>query len=351
MYKIINLETFAIPEEEKYNLLKSEIGNSSTVLGLMLADGFIHENPGPIVERISKDVDLYIVPGIADTNTTYSKVVPFNFFLHTTYLSYKNKDTYKWNSSADKFLFLGGVPNRPNRIGLMNKFRKAGLLTNAEWSFFKPWTSEQENWCKQFVGNEYDNVMSLCRAVDSIYESSKHYGTDPADNEWTKDIGWLDPKIYNSTVLSIISEGTSDSDLSSKYLTEKTYRVFVQRHPFLHASNSEMFEYIKYLGFKTFEEYMLIQDYAYLSTEEDRLNAIVINTKYFLQNYKSNQSKIEQDIEHNYNLFFTLALENSKILDAIKIKFGVEQSEIDYWFNQKGFSHLVRAYRHANINT
>lgn len=350
MYKIINLETFAVPEEEKYNLLKSEIGNSTAVLGLMLADGFIHENPGPVAERIGKEVDLYIVPGIAETNTTYSKVVPFNFFLHTTYLSYKDKATCEWNSSATKFLFLGGVPNRVNRIGLLNKFRLAGMLNNAEWTFFKPWTEEQEDWCRSYTC-DYDKLLSLCRSVDSVYESSKHYGTDPADNEWTKDIGWLDPKIYNNTVLSIISEGTSQSDLSSKYLTEKTYRVFAQQHPFLHASNPEMFDYIKELGFKTFEEYMLIKDYAYLPKEEDRLNAIVLNTKYFLENYKSNQAKIKQDVEHNYNLFFTLALENSKILDTIRIKFGIATSEIDNWFNQKGFAHLVRAYKNANINT
>lgn len=344
MYKVVNLEMFAVPDQDRYNLLKSEIGSATKVLGLMLADGFIHETPGALAEQISKEVDLTIVPGIAENNSSYKNIIPFNFFLHTTYLTYKKLSTYKWNSSANKFLFLGGVPNRPNRIGLLDRYRKASLLDYAEWTFFKPWTTEQENWCRQHV-QDYEEVVKLSRSIDTIYESSKHYGTEPAANEWTKNIGWIEPDVYKNTLLSVIAEGISDSDLSSKYLTEKTYRVFVQRHPFLHASNPEMFNYIKDLGFKTFENYMLIKDYAYLPREADRLDAIVENTKYFLANYKQYQNEIENDVNYNYDLFFTLAKKNVKILDNINASFGVPQSEIDKWFNQTGFSHLVRAYK------
>ena len=343
MYKIVNLETFWIEESNKYNLLKREIGDATSVIGLMLADGFIHENPGRLVERIAEEVDLVIVPGLAGTNTTYSKTIPFNFNLHTTYNSYKNRPTQNWNSLATKFLFLGGVPNRLNRIGLLNKFRKADMMDCAEWTFFKPWTEEQEDWCRSYT-SEYDQLLTLCRSIDPVYEASKHYGTAPSANEWTKDTAWIDPTIFNSTVLSIVSEGVNADDISSKYLTEKTYRVFVQQHPFLHASNPEMFDYIKELGFKTFENYMLIQDYAYLPNEEDRLNAIVLNTKYFLENCNLYKENIEQDIQHNYNLFFKLAEQNIKILNSIRDTYNVEQTELDKWFDQKGFGHLVRAY-------
>lgn len=344
MHKIVNLETFFIPEDEKYNLLKKEIGDSNKILGLMLADGFIHENPGSIVEKISNEVDLTIVAGLASGNTEYKKVVDFNFNLHTTYNSYKSRPTKNWNPSSSKFLFLGGVPSRPNRIGLLNKFRKYGLLEKCEWSFFPPWTVDQEEWCKCHLKEDYFEVLKLSRKIDSVYESSKHYGTNPSKNEWTRDTAWIDPLIFNNTLLSIVSEGISDSDLSSDYLTEKTYRVFVQRHPFLHASNPNMFKYIKHLGFKTFEEYMKIRDYAYLSNENERLEAIVENTEYFLKNFKSNQTQIEQDINFNYDRFFTLAKENIVILNSIMKNFNIEKTDIDKWFNQKGFSHLVRVY-------
>jgi len=343
MYKIVNLETFWIEESNKYNLLKREIGDATSVIGLMLADGFIHENPGRLVERIAEEIDLVIVPGLAGTNTTYSKTIPFNFNLHTTYNSYKDRPTQNWNNLATKFLFLGGVPNRLNRIGLLNKFRKADMMDCAEWTFFKPWTQEQEDWCRSY-SCDYDQLLTLCRSIDPVYEASKHYGTAPSANEWTKDTAWIDPTIFNSTVLSIVSEGINADDISSKYLTEKTYRVFVQQHPFLHASNPEMFDYIKELGFKTFENYMVIQDYAYLPNETDRLDAIVLNTKYFLENCNLYKDNIEQDIQHNYDLFFKLAEQNIEILNSIRDTYSIEQTELDKWFNQKGFGHLVRAY-------
>jgi hypothetical protein len=342
MYKIVNLETFWIPEDEQYSLLKREIGDARSVLGLMLADGFIHNNPGKLIEKISKEIDLVIVPGLAPNNTDYPKIIPFNFNLHTTYNSYKDKPTNSWKCSS-KFLFLGGVPNRPNRIGLLNKFRLAGLLDNAEWTFFEPWTDEQEDWCRSYTC-DYTEILKLCRSIDTVYETSKHYGTNPSANKWTSDTAWIDPHVFGNTTLSIVSEGVDSSDISSKYLTEKTYRVFVQQHPFLHASTPEMFDYIKELGFKTFEEYMLIKNYAYLPTEEDRLTAIVENTKYFLENCSNHREAIQRDIQHNYRLFFTLAEENAKILNYIRDTFDITQSEIDKWFNQKGFGHLVRAY-------
>jgi hypothetical protein len=344
MYKIINLETFFIPEEDKYDLLKQEIGQATSVLGLMLVDGFIHQAPGELIERISNEVDLVIVAGLAGTNTTYQKVISLNFNLHTTRESYKNKLSYHWRGDSEKFLFLGGIPNRLNRIGLLNKFKKSGLLEQAEWTFFKPWTTEQEEWCRNYLGDDYNDMLGLCRSIDSVYETSKHYGTSPAKNEWTKNTGYINPSVFSNTLLSIVSEGIDSSDISSAYLTEKTYRVFVQRHPFLHASNPEMFDYIKELGFKTFEEYMLIKNYAYLPKEEDRLDAIVENTKYFLENYKTYQEEIKKDTEYNYNRFYILAEENKKILNNIKTTYKIDQSDIDKWFNQKGFGHLVRAY-------
>ncbi len=344
MYKIVNLETFFIPEDQKYALLKEEIGSATKVLGLMLADGYIHQNPGELIKQIANEVDLTIVAGLAGDHTEYSKTVCFDFNLHTTYLSYRDQQTHKWNNESSRFLFLGGVPSRPNRSGLLNKYRRSDMLDRCLWTFFKPWTDQQDSWCKEYLRDDYIPTMELEQSVDSVYYSSRHYGTEPSSNEWTKNTAWIDPSIFQQTVLSIVSEGIDGSDISSRYLTEKTYRVFVQRHPFLHASNAEMFDHMKSLDFKTFEDYMLIKDYAYLESEEDRLNAIVENTKYFLSNHHLYNEKIQQDIEYNYNRFFELAETNAKILETLVNDYQITQEDIDRWFNQTGWNHLVRAY-------
>jgi hypothetical protein len=342
---LVNFEMFFVPEEQQYDLIKKEIGDSTTVVGLMLADGFLHNNPGQLVEQLSKEVDLYIIPGMAHEHSQYDKIIPFNFNLHTTYQTYKDKNTNAWNSKSSKFLFLGGVPNRPNRIGLLNKFYKAGLMDQAEWSFFKPWTEEQENWCRSYIPN-YEELLTLCRCIDNLYDLSKDYGTDPFNStaEWTKNTSWIDPSTFNQTVFSVVSEGVGSTDLTTRYLTEKTYRVFVQRHPFIIAGTPAMFSYIKELGFKTFEEYMSIPHYGYINNEDQRLDAIVENTQYFLNNYHKNIDDINQDIEHNYKRFFELAGKNNTTLLYLQKQFNISQQEIDKWFNQKGFGHLVRAY-------
>lgn len=345
MNKIVNLETFWIPQTEAYGLLKSEIGDATTVIGLMLADGFLHNNPGYVVERLSDEVDLYVVPGMAYDHAVYNKTIPFNFNLHTTYNSYKDAETYPWNYNASKFLFLGGVPNRPNRIGLLNKFYLAGLMDQAEWSFFKPWTEEQEDWCRSYTCN-YEKLLTLCRSIDSLYETSKDYGTDPFNSsaEWTNNTAWIDPAVFNRTLLSVVSEGVGDNDLTTKFLTEKMYRVFVQRHPFILAGTPDMYDYVQELGFRTFEEYLEIPNYGHIVNENERLDAIVKNTRYFLENYHANLNAINLDVEHNYKRFFELSGKNNDTLLMLQKKFDISQQEIDKWFNQKGFGHLVRAY-------
>jgi len=338
---LVNLEMFFIPEEQHYDILMREIGNADTVIGLALADGFLHTNYSELIEKISQNVELYIMPGMS-CDSTYNKVIPFNYNLHMTYNSYKDAKLNQWNSSSGKFLFLGGVPDRPNRAGLLNKLSKANLLDTAMWSFFKPWTTEQELWCKEYLGDDYEHVLTLCRKIDDAYEQSKEYGTSPytASVEWTKDPAWIDPSIFNSTKFSIISEGVGAGDTKFNYLTEKTYRAFIQQHPFIFASNPAMFDYMKTLGFKTFEQYMAIPDYAHIEDENTRLDAIVENAKYFL----NNNIDVSADVEYNYNKFFELAERNMLILEELHSKFNVPYSTIDKWFGQKGFAHLVRAY-------
>ena len=110
------------------------------------------------------------------------------------------------------------------------------------------------------------------------------------------------------------------------------------RHPFVFAGYPEQFNYIKSFGLKTFEEYMLVKDYAFIQNEEDRLNAVVVNTKYFMENYKQHKEEIQKDVEHNYEIFISLAEQQLLFLN----KLAVTDSEKSHWFEQTGFSHLLR---------
>lgn len=350
---IVNFEAFFIPKEDRCNVIMKDIEKAvdagcDTILGLMLADGFLFFDYDYVVllnelRDRSKALGvkkLVLVPGICPDMVIpgYEVFKKFNYNLHLAYLSYKDKQhlLQPWNSKSDKFLFLGGVPDRPNRINLMEKFYRSGLLrTNAVWSFFRPWTPEQKEWCRKalpdYTDVRYADFLDYCeKSIDDLYITSKEYGTSKGDFdykncEWFKDPAWMDPSIYANTLFSVVSEGISYEGYSSQFLTEKTWRVFAQRHPFILAANDEMMDYAKSLGFRLFNE-------------SNDLDDIVEDVRKFLKERKD----YTEDIEHNYNLFFKLGAENAALLDSIKEEYNVTQEEIDKWFNKTGFSHLIR---------
>jgi hypothetical protein len=350
--KILNFEFFRLNSEESFIKHTTDIKAAAdsgykTVIGLLLADGFLYKHNDEwnsmynrVVEYAnSLGVTLKLLTGMSHDNAVNCETIPFNFYLHTVWKSYKDKELGTYNPHTGKFLFLGGVPDRLNRIGLLYQLYNRGLLRHAEWSFFTPWTTEQKNNSLQYfpTSTDYYNFVKFAeRKIDNLYDSSKTYGTGevPVGTAWTNDSAWIDPEIYSSTSLSLISEGhPGDDNNNSRFLTEKIYRVFVQGHPFLLAANPTIFNHIKELGFKTFEDYFPIKDYGVDYPEEKRLEKLIENLKYFLDN----KIDFTQDVEYNRNHFFKLSEENAKILETL----DADQSEIDFYFDRKGFGHLL----------
>lgn len=350
--KLINFEYFRLDHQQSYEKITTDIYTASlqgytSIIGLLLADGFLYKNNdvwNTIHNRIidyakSLGVKISLVSGMSHDNEVNCETVSFNFYLHTVWMSYKDRSVGSYNPVTGKFLFLGGVPDRDNRIGLLYTLYKQKLLDKAEWSFFPPWTNQQrDNSLKYFdCIDEYEKFVEFAeRRVDDLYNSSKHYGTEkiPVATEWTNDSAWIDPNIFHKTSLSLISEGhPGDENNNSEFATEKIYRVFVQGHPFLLAANPSIFNHIKDLGFKTFENYFPLQDYATVYPEETRLEKLIENLKYFLVN----DIDFSADVEYNRQHFYRLAQDNAKILHSI----DADPDDIDFYFNRKGFGHLL----------
>jgi len=350
--KIINFEYFRLTDQESFNKITGDIYSASaqgytTVIGLLLVDGFLYKNNdvwntvhNNIIDYArSIGIEITLVSGMSHKNKVDCETIPFNFYLHTVWLSYKDRSVNAYNSNTNKFLFLGGVPDRPNRIGLLYKLYKQDLLKHADWSFFPPWTEAQQTNCLQYFSSpdEYFDFINFAgRKIDDLYDSSKTYGTGevPVGTAWTNDSAWIDPKVFSSTSLSVISEGhPGDENNNSEFLTEKIYRAFVQGHPFLLAANPTIFYHAKALGFKTFEDHFPITDYGIDTPEEKRLEKLIENLKYFV----NNKIDFSRDVEYNRIHFFNLAEENAKILNTL----DAEKKEIDFYFNKKGFGHLL----------
>jgi hypothetical protein len=352
--KIINFEMLHIDEGTRYDAIISELIKAkeegfTTVFGLLLMDGFLYRN----AETYPVDIEVILIPGMCEGQAG----IPFNYTHRMVYNSFRDVPLPMWNPDSSKFLFLGGVPSRVNRINLLSKFYDTGLLSKSIWSFFPPWTEEDKVWCrnslKHYSDDQYEAFLDICsQSVDNRYELAKNYSKvspegwedqQMGETDWVKDIAWVHPSIFSHTVLSVISEGNAYPPATNfRFLTEKTWRAIFMEHPFVFAGYPEQFDYAKSLDLRTFEDYMLIKDYAYIEDENARMEAVVANTKYFLEHFKKNKSAIRADVQHNYEIAISIGEAQDDFFRVLNTEYNIPAGIINHWFNQPGFSHLVK---------
>jgi hypothetical protein len=358
-------ELMRVTKQKILNEIKEAIASEhDTIIGLLLLDGFLYKNNNESlgflydIENRAKELGikkLILIPGMCDLKFDIETMY-FDYTHRVVFNGYKDKTLSAWHHSAERFLFLGGQPARPNRIGLLKKFYDLSLLDSAEWSFFPPWEENDKRDCRNLLSDvpdeEYELFLKRCaRSIDKKYDNAKNYakvkGQDLLkesldQSEWLKDPAYIDSKIYNSTSFSVISEGNAWPPATDfRFLTEKFWRAVANKHPFIFSGYIEQYQYIKELGLKTFEEYLPIPDYGFIENEEDRLNAVVKNTEGFLKNYKNFVDQIQKDVDHNYDIFIKISESQKTFIDSLKRDYGVSDKDLDFWFNQKGFSHLI----------
>ena len=343
---ILLIDGFLLPKEELFIPQMKEIKRQSALIGvkeLVIVSGHGEDYPAPI------DVDAKHF---------------IDYTLRYTYNAFKdqinNLPTYSENK--DKFLFLGGVPSRNNRIGLLYRFYEKGLLSNSIWSFFPPWTPLDKQRCREILSHvseeDYDKFLKFAdKRIDNIYEDSKKFFGDEShdpdkviwhdivdESEWVKNVAWINPKIYEETAFSIISEGLNywEHNRNDSFVTEKFWRTVFMQQPFLFAGHPDQFRYMKKLGFRTFENYMLLPDYIDFPTEQDQLNAIVINTESFLNAHKNYQEQIKIDVKYNYDLALDYIDKQNEFFEFLITRYGVPREEVLHYFDRKGYEQLIR---------
>ena len=365
---------------DEFNILRTRLINEEidlaakdgcdTIIGIYLLDGFLqpkanlkdflthmHDIKSHAAEQgIS---NIHIVSGQGEN--IKGLPLPYSFFdynVRMIYNSYKDEKHPYYNPSNNKFLFLTGMPDRPNRIGLMSKFYDAGMLDKAEWTFFPPWTDVDRKWCRNhldhYTDTQYDKFLKDCeRSFDGRFETAKNfYGGydgdtdivwhDVVKTDWVKAPAHIDTSVFTNTLFSIVSEGPNYWDDDNAFATEKSWRCFYLRHPFIFAGHPDQFQYLKDLGYRTFEQYLPIPDYYKLPNENDRNNAIVENAKYLLE-HREHDDDIRLDTEENYLQFIKHVITQDNMLAKFKDEFNVPLEELDYYFEGLGYTQLIRS--------
>jgi hypothetical protein len=222
----------------------------------------------------------------------------------------------QWNPATEKFLFLTGKPNHVNRIRLLHKFYENNLIEHCVWSLFMnpQLRKSSRTLLSELSDQEFDMFVDAHinnpDKINIVHGSggSCHYDGYP-----------FDASMYSNTSFRVISETQM---FAQPIVTEKTWTTIANRQPFIIAGYQDSLSDLKKLGYKTFENYLKINNYDTIKNAEDRLTAVVENTRHWLKTLRVDQEQIAQDVEHNYQLLMSQMNKTASTFNSIYRKLG-----------------------------
>lgn len=306
------------------NDIKKESSSSNIhILFMDVSEGRIYHEPSNLA--LNRLQDIILDQGIKDytfvldaeyqhlskvkniNNVIYSDFLLLSvytrIFLSKNHLAQRHNRI--WNSQSTKGLFTPGKIERPHRILLMSKLWEHDLLKSMEYSFYCP--ESVKNQVRKIINYDNDKFNNF------LYESLKSLDfKKPVEGSFQYNGFPYNPKIYENTSFSIITESDFSGCVEGKYqfmpkITEKTYRAIVNFHPFIQVWYPGIIEKLQVKGFKTFEEYMLNPDYHTISDINERVDQAIKNIQQMHVSLTKNKVKVLDDIQYNYHHFKNLA--------------------------------------------
>lgn len=247
-------------------------------------------------------------------NNLLCPTVLFDFFSWRVYneiiVKQKSPVNAAWNPNANRYLFLTGKPDKPNRIRLLYKLEQANLLERCDYSFFMnngmtprskeqlPELSDQEftSFIDRHAGKSPDSAQVV------MQQYSLHYGGIP-----------YDPAIYTNSVVKVVAE--SNMTFSPAFLTEKTWLSVVNKSPFIIAGDTHSCSYLESLGFYTFDKMFGIPTYDNVPDHEHRLDKVVDHVKQWLSGNFDKQL-VHDMVEHNFQQFVKINQETKQQFES-----------------------------------
>jgi hypothetical protein len=229
----------------------------------------------------------------------------YKFFLNKIFQSKLvglQKFNKSWKNKKFKFLFLCNKLDKSNRILPLINFEKYNLLNekNCIWSLhdqsfcFENIFSVIEDHSINFTRSELELFLTKYQKNPDqisplIRNNTIHYDGIPFDHS-----------LYKASSLSVVSE--SQTHPLYIWITEKTWRAIVNKHPFIIAGQPRTLEYLKRYGFKTFENY-LPYEYDSIVDFEERFENIYKNLIWLKNHWEDlDFEKITEDVNYNFEL-------------------------------------------------
>jgi hypothetical protein len=313
--KIIRIDDFDNFDDSIVDELLERSGGQPCAFGLF-SEVFVNAFPGlgPIFDKLGPGYKLIL-------DRAHCSITPSNWAVPTLYVDWhllrvKNAIDIKrleinsdWNSDSGKFLFLTGKPAKIQRIRLLWMYAQANLLDRAIWSLFLDNNTTKN--CQKFLP-ELD--QSQLQSFLTEYEFSPDNIKLEKNEAQVLSGTWWQKHIYEKSSLNVVSATLFDNNTYDMLLCEKIWKSIVNCQPFVIAGQHNTLARLNDLGFQTFEQYMPYPDYSLVPNAQKKLEQIVENTVGFLDNIHLHREQIKQDVEYNYNHFFTVYKNNMQQL-------------------------------------
>jgi hypothetical protein len=267
------------------------------------------------------NVDFFILYSLCadDRGDLPKNIIKYNFFqsktVHATTID-NQQTAKKWNKSKFKGLLLTGKAHKYQRLIPLKYLLDNNLLneTDMEWSFF--YYKEYAEDIKKILNI---NNKELQHFVSSASRNPDNIEVSQYGNLFSYDGFPYSRSLYSDTSWSLISE--THLNMPFFWVTEKTYRAIINKHPFIFFGQERSEEYLRSQGFKTFE-YCFPINYDNITSNEHRFEAAFKNICHIRENWKNLDFKrIKNDVNHNYNVLFNSVVNEQRQLIK-KLKFN-----------------------------
>jgi hypothetical protein len=182
-----------------------------------------------------------------------------------------------------KFLFLNRA-ERVHRKILTEELVSRGLLNGALWSNLVR---------KKYLPTEYKDFLNS-NLLEPIVAGITYEGNWPD--------GLLNPSLYIDTYFSVVTE--TNPDVSSRYFTEKIYKVLLMGHPFIVASGPTFYRHLHNQGYLTFGN-LIDESFDDINNTTDRMKRIAqVVDDLCRQDLPAFLRETKSICEHNRNRFF-----------------------------------------------
>jgi hypothetical protein len=201
------------------------------------------------------------------------------FYKNFCWTLYKDINPPEYKQYKYNFTYLCGYPRR-DKLHMLSNLFKSNLLTDSLWS------------CGSINKNYNLKLPDLPKIID--YDKSQKGKSSCWQN--------IDSRFFDNSRFSLVQE-TEMTTLSNRY-TEKTYKCFWMKHPFILAGNYQTLKLLRQDGFQTFHPH-IDESYDNIKNRDQRIASILKQVKILCnktnREWKDFISNISSILIHNYN--------------------------------------------------